>query len=276
MNELAIRNPVRTAKIKAVRKENYRIKTIEIDCTLDAAPGQFLMLWVPGVGERPMSIGDGKPLTISVADVGKVTKAICALKEGDVISFRGPLGKPFSLPETKTEKAKPGTGNPKPILCIGGGYGIVPMHFLAKAAKAGGIDPIVVEGARVADDIIWEKRLSKVCKKLILTTDDGSKGTKGNVMIEAGPLIEGKKVSCVYACGPERMMEAVAKLCARNAIPCQVSIERYMKCGVGVCGSCAIDGKLCCVDGPVFSGEEALSFSEFGKTHRDPTGRTQA
>jgi dihydroorotate dehydrogenase electron transfer subunit len=69
------------------------------------------------------------------------------------------------------------------------------------------------------------------------------------------------------------MMEAVAKLCTQNRIPCQVSIERYMKCGVGVCGSCAIDGKLCCVDGPVFSGKEVLSFSEFGKPHRDATGK---
>jgi len=86
MNDLTLKNPVRTARIKAVRKENYRVKTIEMDLSLDMAqPGQFIMVWVPGIGERPMSIGDRKPLTISVADVGKVTSVICNLKEGDSI-----------------------------------------------------------------------------------------------------------------------------------------------------------------------------------------------
>jgi dihydroorotate dehydrogenase electron transfer subunit len=263
-NRFGMIYPVRTAKVKRADAENYRVKTFEIDCDLsEAEPGQFLMVWMPGVGERPMSIGDKKPLTISVADVGKVTSEICKLKTGDLISFRGPLGKPFVLPSSKS----------KPILCIGGGYGIVPMHFLAKTAKASGIDVIVVEGARNEKDIIWEKRLSKVCKRVLLTTDDGTKGAKGNVLVEAGPLIEAKAVSCVYACGPERMMEAVAKLCAKAKVPCQVSIERHMKCGVGVCGSCAIDGKLCCADGPVFSGSDALSFKEFGKPHRDASGK---
>jgi len=259
-------NPVLTRPVKKVAKENYRVKTIEIDFEMpQAMPGQFLMVWIPGAGERPMSIGNNRPLTISVADVGKVSGELHRIKEGDLISFRGPLGRPFSLPENKSR-----------ILCIGGGYGVVPLYFLARTAKENGIEPLAVIGAKTAKDIVWEKQLGLVCKEVFITTDDGSLGRLGNVMAEAEMLIEGKKIDAVYACGPEKMMLAVAKFCFQHEMPCQVSLERYMKCGVGVCGSCAIDGKLCCKDGPVFDAEEALSFSEFGKTKRDPSGLAKA
>jgi dihydroorotate dehydrogenase electron transfer subunit len=149
------------------------------------------------------------------------------------------------------------------------------MYFLSKEAKGQGIESVAVIGGRSEKDIIWEKQLFAVCKEVFITTDDGSRGKKGNVMAEVTWLVEGKHVDCVYACGPERMMEAVAKLCKQHSIPCQISVERYMKCGVGVCGSCAIDGKFACVDGPVISGEEALALAEFGKSHRDASGLSQ-
>ncbi|MCI0503954.1 dihydroorotate dehydrogenase electron transfer subunit [Candidatus Micrarchaeota archaeon] len=258
-----VTNPIRTARVQKAADENYRVKTLEMDCDLpQALPGQFLMVWVPGAGEKPMSIGNSNPLTISVAKVGKVSGELHALKAGGMVSFRGPFGKPFNIPERA-----------KRILVIGGGYGVVPMYFLAKVARENGIAPLAVIGARTAKDIVWEKQLFTVCKEVFVTTDDGTRGKKGNVLAEAQWLIEGKKIDAVYACGPERMMEAVAQLCVAHKIPCEVSVERYMKCGVGVCGSCAIDGKLCCVDGPVFSAEEALSFAEFGKSRRDASGR---
>lgn len=258
-----IANPIQTANVCKVEEENYRVKTIELDCDMpQALPGQFLMVWVPGAGEKPMSIGNSRPLTISVANVGKVSGELHKLMPGSQISFRGPFGKPFNIPE----KARR-------ILVVGGGYGVVPMYFLAKVARENGIEPLAVIGARTAKDIVWEKQLFAVCKEVFVTTDDGTRGKKGNVLAEAQWLIEGKKIDAVYACGPERMMEALARLGVAHKIPCEVSLERYMKCGMGVCGSCAIDGKLCCRDGPVFSAEEALSFAEFGKSHRDATGR---
>ncbi len=260
-----LNNPVRTARVHKTIDENYRVRTIELDCALpEALPGQFLMVWMPGIGERPMSIGNDQPLTISVANVGKVSGAMHKLVKGDAVSFRGPLGKPFSIPE-----------GAKTILVIGGGYGVVPMYFLARVARENGINALAVVGARSADDIVWEKQLFAVCREVFITTDDGTRGKKGNVMAEAQWLVEGKKIDAVYACGPERMMEAVAKLCLQHKIPCQISLERYMKCGVGVCGSCAIDGKLCCTDGPVFDAEIALSFREFGKKQRDASGKRQ-
>ncbi|MFN7991447.1 MAG: dihydroorotate dehydrogenase electron transfer subunit [Candidatus Micrarchaeia archaeon] len=256
-------NPIFTNRVRKAIEENYRVKTIEIDHDMKSAlPGQFLMVWIPGAGERPMSIGNSNPLTISVANVGKVSAEITKLKEGDRISYRGPFGKPFMIPEGSRR-----------ILCIGGGYGVVPMYFLSRVAKENGVQSIAVIGGRTEKDIIWERPLFAVCREVFVTTDDGSRGKKGNVMVEAARLIESKGIDCVYACGPERMMEAVARLCRQHGMPCQVSVERYMKCGVGVCGSCDINGKFACVDGPVFSGEDALALSEFGKGHRDASGR---
>jgi dihydroorotate dehydrogenase electron transfer subunit len=211
-----------------------------------------------------MSIGNSSPLTISVANVGKVSGELHKLREGDAISFRGPLGKPFSIPE-----------GAKRILVIGGGYGVVPMYFLAKVARENTIEPLAIIGARNEKDIVWERQLFTVCREVFVTTDDGSRGKKGNVMAEAQWLIEGRKIDAVYACGPERMMEAVAKLCVQHGVFCEVSVERYMKCGVGVCGSCAIDGKMCCRDGPVFGAEEALALTDFGKARRDAAGITR-
>jgi dihydroorotate dehydrogenase electron transfer subunit len=146
------------------------------------------------------------------------------------------------------------------------------MYFLSKIARENKIESLAVVGGRSEKDIIWEKPLVTVCKEVFITTDDGSRGKKGNVMTEVQWLVESRKVDAVYACGPERMMEAVAKVCRDHKVPCQVSIERYMKCGVGVCGSCDINGKFACVDGPAMSGEEALSLADFGKAHRDASG----
>jgi dihydroorotate dehydrogenase electron transfer subunit len=256
-------NPVHTNAVKKVSGESYRVKTIEIEHAMEEAlPGQFVMVWMPGIGERPMSIGNSYPLTISVANVGKVSAAIAALKAGELISYRGPFGKPFVVPK-----------DAKRVLVVGGGYGIVPLYFLAKRAHENDIEPVAVLGARESRDLIYEKQLLAVCREVFVTTDDGSRGKKGTVMAEAQWLIESKKFDCVYVCGPEMMMQAVAQMCRQHRVPCQVSLERYMKCGMGVCGSCVINGKTVCRDGPVFNGEEALALNEFGKLQRDATGR---
>lgn len=262
MRKFEIINPIYTSRILKAIDENYRVRTFELDHQMEKAlPGQFIMVWIPGVGERPMSIGNGSPLTISVANVGKVSGEITKLKGGDALSYRGPFGKPFMIPE-----------GARRILCVGGGYGVVPMYFLSKVARESGIEPYAVIGGRSEKDIIWEKPLFAVCREAFITTDDGSRGKKGNVMVEVEQLLAGKKADAAYACGPERMMEAVAKACLEHNVPCQVSVERYMKCGVGVCGSCEINGRFACIDGPVMDAEDALSLPDFGKAHRDASG----
>jgi len=198
-----------------------------------------------------------------------------------LISYRGPFGNGFQLPvsgvQSHNEKQvtvpnPPGHKTHNPILCIGGGYGVVPLYFLCKTAKEHGIDAYAVIGGRNEKDILFEKHLFVVCTGTFVTTDDGSKGKKGTTMVEFEWLLKEKKFDCVYTCGPEKMMKVIAEKCVALGIPCQVSLERHMKCGIGVCGSCAINGVLTCKDGPVFSAEQVLKFSEFGKVSRDGCG----
>ena len=105
------------------------------------------------------------------------------------------------------------------------------------------------------------------------TTDDGSAGTKGNVLVVLGSLLRSNRFDCVYSCGPEKMMKAVAEMAKKYGTRSQLSVERYMKCGFGVCGHCAMGGWLACYDGPSIDGEEALANPAFGVYHTDKAGR---
>jgi len=258
--------PMQTARIEKIEKESDNVKTFELGCRLvDATPGQFLMVWVPEIGERPISIANQDPLTITVANVGKVSAALHKLKKGDLVSFRGPLGSGFIEPQGAEREGR--------ILLVGGGYGVAPLYFLAKMATKVELAVDAVIGARTEKDLIYEKKMYAVSSEVFITTDDGSKGKKGNVMEELKWLVDDRKFDMIYACGPERMMGAIAEFCHEKEIPCQLSLERYMKCGVGICGSCDLGGKSVCRDGPVFSGNEALAFAEFRKKKRDASGK---
>ncbi|MEK6979307.1 MAG: dihydroorotate dehydrogenase electron transfer subunit [Candidatus Micrarchaeota archaeon] len=246
--------PMQTTSVKRIIDENYRIKTFELGVSLpEAKPGQFAMVWVPHIGERPMSIGSGAPLSFTVAKVGPVSEALHKLKEGDLFSFRGPFGNGFNI----------GSKSYKKILLVGGGYGVVPLSFLAEAAKKKKFSVTAIIAARNASEIVLEKRLKKACK-VIVATDDGSKGFKGNA-VQAAKAENLSSFDCVFSCGPEKMMYFLALACKDAKVPCQLSLERQMKCGMGICGSCAMNGKLVCKDGPIFSGEEALGMKDFGK-----------
>jgi dihydroorotate dehydrogenase electron transfer subunit len=258
--------PMQSARIVKIIDESRLVRTFELNCRLlDAKPGQFLMVWEPGCGERPISIANFDPLSITVANVGPVSSELHKKKEGELISFRGPLGNGFL--ESDAEKR---IGR---ILLVGGGYGAAPLYFLAKRATNVGIAVNTIIGARTDKDIIYEKKLYAKSAELFITTDDGSRGKKGNVMEELRWLLDDRKFDMVYACGPERMMVAIAEFCKEKKVPCQLSLERYMKCGLGVCGSCDLGGKTVCRDGPVFSGNEALNLEGFGKTKRDASGK---
>lgn len=251
---------MKTSEITKTNQENYRIKTFELSCSIDAVPGQFVMVWIPGLGERPMGIADCSPFTMSVAKVGPFSSELHKLEKGSELSFRGPLGKGFSFSEKKGR-----------IILVAGGYGVSPLHFLAKTAKQKGFQIDSVIGGRTSKDIIYREKLGDF-SEVHVTTDDGSEGKKGTVMAALEPLLE-KDILCVYACGPEKMMKAVAEKCAEKNIPSQLLLERYMKCGTGVCGSCDLGGLCVCGDGPVFEGEKLLKIKEFGKTKRDKSGK---
>lgn len=224
-------------------------------------PGNFCMVWIRGVDEIPLGCTYKNGVTFQT--VGPATNALFNLKVGDSVGLRGPLGNPFTLPE-KGEK----------ILIISGGIGAAPLAPLAEKSKEIGADVTVILGARSEADLIFEERFGRT-GKVLLTTDDGTKGRKGFVTDVLAEL-DLTKIDQIYVCGPEMMMKFVMKiLIEKEALSkAEFSMERYFKCGIGVCGACCIDtlGVRVCKDGPVFKAE-MLTDSEFGKYHRDASGK---
>lgn len=241
-------------KITRIVNETPSVKTIFFDKEFQATPGQFVMIWVPGIDEIPMALSGFDSITVQ--EVGDATRALGTLKPGELIGVRGPFGNGFS-PD----------GN---ILAIAGGVGAAPLLPLARQYSK--ISFLL--GARSSPDLLYTDILSK-CTNLMIATDDGSAGYHGFI---AGLLREMDLsiFDSFCVCGPELMMKSVLDvLDTKNVlIKGQFSLHRYMKCGVGLCGSCCIDpdGLCVCRDGPVFRGD-ILQKSELGRYHRDACGR---
>ena len=252
-----------TVRIREIRDETRAIRTFVLDAeALEAEPGQFIMLWLPGVDEKPMSVACPSPLTVTVARVGPFSTALHQRKVGDRVGWRGPYGRGFSLSICKDRSA----------MLVGGGYGIVPLYFLAVQAAQRDIQTTVALGARTALDLPYVEQLGALGVDLILATDDGSLGHRGYITDVISRLATWH-LHAVYACGPEPMLAAIHRLCRNYDIPGQLSLERYMKCGFGICGQCALDGFLVCQDGPVFDMEQLDGLRDFGYAHRSATGR---
>ena len=247
--------PVPTT-ITRTKQESPSVMTFFFDRQFAFAPGQFVMVWVPGVDEIPMALSSGQ--SISVQKVGDATASLFSRTAGEQIGIRGPFGNGF----TKGEK----------MLAIAGGIGVAPLLPLAKA------DCVMtfLLGAKTESELIFVDQLDE-CTDLQIATDDGSLGIQGFVpaLIDDVNLDSYDRIA---VCGPEPMMRAVlAKVTeVGSETKTEFSLHRYMKCGMGVCGSCCIDpsGLRVCSDGPVFSGE-LLHKSEFGHYRRDASGRRQ-
>jgi len=243
------------ATIVSAEKENDIVTTFTLDAKLPGAtPGQFIMAWLPGFDEKPFSLAGASPLKISVGARGPFSKKFCSLRKGGKVWFRGPYGRGFDL-----------TG--KRILLVGGGYGFAPLRYLADEAKKKGIPATAICGARNKGLL-----MKPAACKTIFTTDDGSEGIKGNAIAGMKSAFGESNFDVVYTCGPEKMMGAVAREAKSHGADCQLLLERYMKCGIGVCGHCCCGEKLVCFDGPRF-GLEILGNPEFEKSWRDKTGR---
>lgn len=234
------------------------IVTLRFTWRRECDPGQFIMVWIPEVDEVPMSLsytGDRKGIT--VRKVGEATAALCSLSEGDLIGVRGPYGRGFSLSDGRT-------------LAVAGGVGTASLAPLVESSQ-GAVD--VALGARSADLLLFERRMSESSRRLRVSTDDGSRGFKGTVVELASEMMNATRYEHVVACGPERMLMALKELCEERHVRYQFSLERLMKCGVGLCGSCAVDGMRVCADGPVFTGDKLRKMMEFGRWKRDPSGQ---
>jgi dihydroorotate dehydrogenase electron transfer subunit len=257
-------------KVSAIRQDAPNLKTYIFEHNLRARPGQFVMVWMPGVDEVPMSIGwqTDKEFHIGIADAGDCTHAIHQqIQVGDRLGIRGPYGTSFDY-EGYDE-----------VIGVGGGYGTPPLLNLCQRAAEKGIKATMIQGARSKEYLLYEDLFKKIgVAELACSTDDGSHGFKGfctDILAEHLKKLEKKgKKACVYTCGPEAMMVKVAQMSEAAGVDCQVSLERYMKCGFGICGQCCMDdsGIRLCKDGPVIAGKLALSLPEFGKYSRSQSG----
>ena len=251
MNEI----PSVAVKIKEIIDETPTIKTFVFDREFEFSAGQFCMVWILGVDEIPMGLSSSDSITVQ--KVGDATSKLFIMKPGDKLGIKAPLGNGFS----------PG----KKVLAIAGGVGAAPLRPLAQKGQC---DTFLL-GCRNRSELLYEKELSELTN-LHIATDDGSYGHHGFVTDLMGD-IDLKSFDTICVCGPEIMMAGVLKVLNEAGIAKrgQFSLVRYMKCGVGICGSCCLDpdGLRVCRDGPVFFGDILLKSSEFSKYSRDASGR---
>lgn len=234
-------------------------------------PGQFVMVKPAGVTDpllrRPFSVFEvlrdarGTITGVSILNkrAGRSTRRLYDLEVGDVVSCLGPLGQPFR-PVSAPVKA----------WMVAGGVGLAPFATLAESLAQHKTETTLFYGARTAEELFYLDFFERLGVNLVLTTENGARGEKGRVTVPLEAALKAlgaPDAAMVYACGPEPMLEAVAKLAARYQQPSQVSVERVMGCGLGGCYSCVVPVKhgneesnlvRSCISGPVFDGAELV------------------
>ena len=253
--------------VEKVIDETPTVRTLVFsdDVMSNVLPGQFAMVWIPGINELPMSVMISKEpgkAAFTVRKHGPASTGLFNIKEGQQIGIRGPYGNSFDLKEGK-------------LLLVGGGTGLVPMMRLLSFVKPTD-DVTVLIGAKSKDEVFFEdlanSMLEKNSHKVLVSTDDGSYGEKGFVTDLVEKLVSESHFDGVYVCGPEIMMYKTVQSAHSRGMFVQASLERMMKCGVGICGSCCVGEDLVCRDGTVFDGEHLSSNKEFGHFYRNKAG----
>jgi dihydroorotate dehydrogenase electron transfer subunit len=247
---------------KQVGNEYYKIGLTSHRGYSDAKPGQFVMVHFPGrmapFLPRPFSIhriittqGRTEGIELLYKVVGKGTKLLSGHRKGDMLNILGPLGNGFIF-----------SNHYKRIFIVAGGIGVAPMLFLAIYLQKKGKDPsecMVFLGGRTKDDLLCSDDFLRMGMKIHITTDDGSAGDRCFITHPLEKTIKKYRPDIIYACGPLDMLKCVAGISEKHTVPCQVSIETIMACGMGACLGCAVEGKAAsvnymhaCLDGPVF------------------------
>jgi dihydroorotate dehydrogenase electron transfer subunit len=246
-------------KIEKIKDESPTHKTFFLKCKMEnALPGQFFMVWIPGVDEKPLSYSsyDSKTETLylTVEKKGIFTSKMFELKIGDKVGVRGPYGHGFTIK--------------KDSCIIGGGCGIAPIRPLILSSP----NPTVILGARSKELLMFKEEFPKAN----FATDDGTFGFKGFTTQVLEEMLSKKKFSIVQCCGPEIMMKRIFDICEKHGVECECSLERYMRCGIGVCADCVCSDQLVCKDGPVFNSEKLRKMSDFGNYARTKSGKKVA
>ena len=260
-------NHTKICTIEKVIDETPTVRTLVFSDEImpKVLPGQFAMVWVPGINELPMSVmvslDEGKA-AFTVRKHGSASTGLFNVEKGQQIGVRGPYGNSFDVKSGK-------------LLLVGGGTGLVPMMRLLTNLKSTD-DVTLLIGAKTKNEVFFEDFAKQLLKnnthKIIISTDDGSYGEKGFVTDLVEKLVEENQFDAVYTCGPEIMMYKTVSIAHSKGIFVQASLERMMKCGVGICGSCCMGEDLVCRDGTVFDGDHLLSNQEFGQFYRNKAG----
>jgi len=253
----------RTSQIRGVREETPTVKTFMIkDSGAPVGnPGQFMMVWVPGSGEIPLAVSakSNETIQLTVKRRGDTSESLHELGPGDEIGLRGPFGNGFSAPSGSS------------CLLVAGGYGIAPLRHLYRSA--GDKDELyVIAGAAAAEELLFLDELSPIH----VATEDGSSGRRGDVIEPTRETLENKSIDRIYTAGPEKMLQEIYTICQERGVDMEASLERVMKCGVGICGSCLIDGFRVCQDGPVADLQKLSQLEEFGEWERTFSGKRES
>ena len=261
-------NEPKIVEITDIIDETPTIKTFKFNWDMDKLgtpnPGEFVMIW-NFKNEKPMSIAqiNDNELAITVKNIGEFTSQLHDLKVGDKIGVRGSYGNGFN-----------NSFEGKNILAIGGGVGMAPINAIASDLIKKGNNVDVVSAAVTKDELLYADSLEKLGATIYHCTDDGSFGFEGFATDCTADLLEGSNYDYAFVCGPEIMMKGLFDILEEANIPAQYSLERYMKCALGVCGQCCVDGEgwRICVEGPVFENDKIYQITEFGKYRRDASG----
>jgi dihydroorotate dehydrogenase electron transfer subunit len=258
-------NSLRITKIEKVVSESPQVKTFCFRDKLSAQgkPGQFVMVWLPGFDEIPMSVSSTQQnnlASITAASVGEATKLLHRKTRNDIIGVRGPFGKSFKLSRGK-------------VLLTSGGTGTAPLAFLAEELVKSGAHVTFLLGAKKKEELLFLTRIQNLflgsSGRLMTSTEDGSYGYEGVVTGLLSKILASEKFEAIYACGKEQMLFKAFKLAEKYETPLQVSLERLMRCAIGLCGSCTIGKYRVCTDGPVFSSEQLKEATrDFGHFRR--------
>lgn len=253
--------------IERVIDETPTVRTLVFSDTVlcNVLPGQFAMVWVPGIGELPMSVmvcPESGKAAFTVRKHGVASTGLFNMTAGDKIGVRGPYGNSFDIRSGR-------------ILLVGGGTGLVPLVRLLTYLKQSD-DITILIGAKTRNEVFFENLTGRLPEarphRTIISTEDGTYGDSGFVTDTMKNLCRMEKFDAAYVCGPEAMMYGAVQIADSKNLFIQASLERVMKCGVGICGSCCTAGDLVCHDGTIFDGRHLLANPEFGHVFRNKAG----
>lgn len=287
------RTPEPTRIVKIVNEAN-KVKTFYLRNSRIAQksrPGNFVLVWVPlpadttedniakldylePLDQIPMSVSFADPSNgifgITVKELGRTTSELHKYERGRYLGIIGPLGNAFSTDAST-------------CILVGGGIGAAPLRFLASELSKKRKKLLGFMGFKTKNELLFVEEMTKIFDELVITTDDGSFGKKAFASEALAEYLENygnrdladPSSTMLYCCGPEMMIKGIFSLCEHFGILVEASLERYIHCGIGICGFCSIDGYRVCKEGPVFPSAKLKRLKDLGSFRRDRSGKRE-